>query len=98
MAFSTGGGSLKVTINGMHTQYDTTYVPAHHVPCMSHACLMHVPASPLHIPRKVAINDKSVGAISSKPLCEAFANIYKDKNAVCTMTPVGADGEVGQLL
>lgn len=43
---------------------------------------------------KVAINDKSVGAISSKPLCEAFANIYKDKNAVCTMTPVGADGEV----
>ena len=51
MAFSTGGGSLKVTINGMHTQYDTTYVPAHHVPCMSHACLMHVPASPLHIPR-----------------------------------------------
>lgn len=46
----------------------------------------------------MAINDKSVGAISSKPLCEAFANIYKDKNAVCTMTPVGADGEVGQLL
>ena len=44
----------------------------------------------------MAINDKSVGAISSKPLCEAFANIYKDKNAVCSMIPVGADGEVGR--
>ena len=87
MAFSTGGGSLKVTINGMHTPY------AHH----AHDTTLHVHVHvciPLHIPRKVAINDKSVGAISSKPLCEAFANIYKDKNAVCTMTPVGADGEV----
>lgn len=42
----------------------------------------------------MAINNKNVGAISSKPLCEAFANIYKDKNAVCTMAPVSADGEV----
>ena len=42
----------------------------------------------------MAVNDKAVGAISSKPLCEAFANIYKDKNAVCAMTAVGADGEV----
>ena len=46
----------------------------------------------------MAINDKSVGVISSKPLCEAFANIYKDKNAVCSMIPVDADGEVGRLL
>eukprot|EP00964_Phaeocystis_antarctica_P041087 scaffold23491_cov66-Phaeocystis_antarctica.AAC.9 len=97
MAFSTGGGSLKVTTactHHAHTMrtpctHDTTpcIYHAHHAPCMHHAC-------PLHITRKVAINDKSVGAISSKPLCEAFANIYKDKNAVCTMTPVGADGEV----
>ena len=45
----------------------------------------------------MATNDKSVGVISSKPLCEAFANIYKDKNAVCSMIPVGADGEVDRL-
>ena len=43
---------------------------------------------------KVAVNDKSVGSISSKMLCEAFANIYKDKNAVCVMSTVGSDGEV----
>ena len=26
--------------------------------------------------------------------CQAFANIYKDQNAVCAMSAVSADGEV----
>ena len=43
---------------------------------------------------KVVVNDKSVGSISSKPLCEAFASIYKDNNAVCVMNAVGSDGQV----
>jgi len=42
----------------------------------------------------VAVNGKKVGAVGSKVLCSAFANIYSDKNAVCTMNAVGADGEV----
>ena len=46
------------------------------------------------MPFKVVVNDKSVGSISSKPLCEAFANIYKDNNAVCAMSAVGSNGEV----
>ena len=43
---------------------------------------------------KVAVNGKAVGAIGSKKLATAFANIYTDKNAVCKMEPVGAGGEV----
>lgn len=41
----------------------------------------------------VTINSKPCGAIGSKALCTAFANIYTDKSAVCSMAPVGADGE-----
>lgn len=43
---------------------------------------------------KVAVNDKQVGVVGSKVLASAFANIYCDRNAVCTMEAVGADGEV----
>ena len=42
----------------------------------------------------VAVNGKSVGAIGSKALAKAFANIYCDGKAVCAMAPVGADGAV----
>ena len=42
----------------------------------------------------VSVNGKSVGSIGSKALSSAFANIYCDKNAVCTMAAVGEDGEV----
>ena len=42
----------------------------------------------------VAVNGKKVGAIRSKVLASAFANIYSDKNAVCAMNAVGADGAV----
>jgi hypothetical protein len=38
---------------------------------------------------RVAVNDKAVGTIGSKALTSAFADIYCDKNAVCTMVPVG---------
>jgi len=41
----------------------------------------------------VAVNGKKIGAIGSKKLSTAFANIYCDKSAVCTMTGLGADGE-----
>ena len=44
---------------------------------------------------KVAVNDKAVGSIGSKGLATAFANIYCDKNAVCSMSPVGEDGAAG---
>jgi len=39
---------------------------------------------------KVAIkaNNKSIGAVSSKPLAKAFQGIYTDKKAVCKMNPV----------
>ena len=40
----------------------------------------------------VSVNDKAVGTIGSKVLSSAFASIYCDKNAVCTMAGVG-DGE-----
>lgn len=39
----------------------------------------------------VSINDKNIGSIGSKPLSQAFAGIYTDKNAVCTLYPVGGD-------
>ena len=42
----------------------------------------------------ITINDKVVGTVKSKVLASAFANVYCDKNAVCTMSPIGADGEV----
>ena len=42
----------------------------------------------------VAVNGKAVGSIGSKKLATAFANIYCDKNAVCSMKAVGADGEI----
>lgn len=41
---------------------------------------------------KIAVNDKPMGTIGSKALASAFANIYCDKNAVCSLVPVGADG------
>lgn len=41
----------------------------------------------------VTINSKPCGVIGSKALCSAFANIYTDKSAVCSMLSVGADGE-----
>jgi hypothetical protein len=37
----------------------------------------------------IAVNDKQVGSISSKPLAKAFAGIYTDANAVCELKPVG---------
>jgi hypothetical protein len=42
----------------------------------------------------VSVNGKRVGAVGSKLLSSAFANIYSDGNAVCSMNAVGADGEV----
>jgi len=42
----------------------------------------------------VAVNDKPAGAVGSKVLSSAFANIYCDGNAVCTMNPIGENGEV----
>lgn len=41
----------------------------------------------------VKVNGKKVGAVGSKVLASAFANIYCDGNAVCSMSAVGADGE-----
>lgn len=41
----------------------------------------------------VAVNDKPAGAIGSKALSSAFANIYCDGNAVCAMKSVGDVGE-----
>ena len=41
----------------------------------------------------VSVNGKKVGTIGSKPLASAFAGIYCDKNAVCAMNVVGAEGE-----
>lgn len=41
----------------------------------------------------IAVNDKNIGSISSKPLAKAFAAIYTDKNAVLALKPVGEDGE-----
>ena len=41
----------------------------------------------------VSVNGKGVGKVGSKMLSSAFANIYCDGKAVCTMTPVGDDGE-----
>ena len=41
----------------------------------------------------IAINDKNVGSVSSKPLAKAFADIYTDKNAVLELKPVGDDEE-----
>ena len=42
----------------------------------------------------VSVNDKQVGTIASKAIATAFANIYSDSKAVCTMNAVGSDGEV----
>jgi len=44
----------------------------------------------------IAVNDKSMGTVGSKVLSSAFANIYRDKNAVCAMKAVGEDGETAQ--
>ena len=44
----------------------------------------------------VTVNEKRVGTVGSRPLAEAFANIYSDSKAVCTMNAVLADdGEQG---
>ena len=40
----------------------------------------------------VSVNGKKVGEVRSKVLSKAFANIYSDRNAVCSMDPVGSDG------
>jgi len=37
----------------------------------------------------ISVNDKNIGTVGSKPLSQAFAGIYTDKNAVCTLYPVG---------
>lgn len=42
----------------------------------------------------VSVNGKKVGEVRSKVLSKAFANIYSDRNAVCSMDPVGSDGAV----
>uniref|UniRef100_A0A7S1UL69 Chalcone isomerase domain-containing protein n=1 Tax=Grammatophora oceanica TaxID=210454 RepID=A0A7S1UL69_9STRA len=36
----------------------------------------------------IAVNDKHVGTIPSKPLAKAFAGIYTDGKAVCKLCPV----------
>jgi hypothetical protein len=36
----------------------------------------------------IAINDKGIGSISSKPLAKAFAAVYTDKNAVLELKPI----------
>jgi len=43
----------------------------------------------------VTVNDKTVGAVGSKALSKAFANIYSDRNAVCAMNPVGDEAASG---
>jgi hypothetical protein len=40
----------------------------------------------------LAVNDKPVGVIGSKVLASAFAGIYCDKNAVCSMKGVDESG------
>lgn len=50
-------------------------------------CIAHPRISPQ------SVNGKKIGAIGSKKLSSAFADIYCDKNAVCTMKGLGADGE-----
>ena len=47
---------------------------------------------------KVAVNDKAIGTVSSKALAKAFAGIYCDKNAVCSMAPIGAEESGGGFL
>ena len=43
----------------------------------------------------IAINDKSIGSISSKPLAKAFAAVYTDKNAVLELKPIsGGDDAI----
>mmetsp|Transcript_23157 Transcript_23157/g.68657 ORF Transcript_23157/g.68657 Transcript_23157/m.68657 type:complete len:256 (+) Transcript_23157:930-1697(+) len=37
----------------------------------------------------VSVNQKPLGAVGSKALCSAFAAIYTDRNAVCTMNAAG---------
>lgn len=36
----------------------------------------------------IAVNDKSIGSIKSKPLAKAFAAVYTDKKAVLDLKPV----------
>ncbi len=36
----------------------------------------------------VSVNGKKVGSVGGSSLCKAFANIYKDKKAVCAMHAV----------
>lgn len=41
----------------------------------------------------VSINDKKIGAVSSKSLAMAFVNIYTDFKAVCTLYPVNDEDD-----
>ena len=48
---------------------------------------------PMHSSPSQAVNGKKIGAVATKKLSSAFASIYCDKNAVCDMKGIGADGE-----
>ena len=41
----------------------------------------------------VAVNDKLVGVVASKPLASAFVGLYCDSNAVCKMKPVVTEAD-----
>ncbi len=41
----------------------------------------------------IAINDKGIGSISSKPLAKAFAAVYTDKNAVLELKPISGGND-----
>ena len=46
----------------------------------------------------VAVNGKPVGSVGNKELCKAFSAIYTDKNAVCTMNPIGEAATGGSCI
>jgi len=39
----------------------------------------------------LSVGGKAVGSVASKPLAKAFAGVYCDRNAVCTLKPVEED-------
>jgi len=41
----------------------------------------------------LSVGGKAMGAVASKPLCQAFAGIYCDRNAVCKLADVDDDDD-----
>lgn len=39
----------------------------------------------------LSVSGKAMGTVASKPLCQAFAGIYCDRNAVCKLDAVDDD-------